>query len=97
MSNQYCLIKASVTQTEETSKTKINYGVSETAFKLRYENHKKNSITSNTKLIQNYQTSIGVLYQQRKFRTFPGKFWKPTNHITKFLNDVCYGNCSTQR
>ena len=33
--------KASVTPNEENSKTKIYYGVSETAFKLRYANHKK--------------------------------------------------------
>ena len=32
--------------------------------KLRYANHKKYSITLNTKLIQNYQTSIGILYQE---------------------------------
>ena len=55
--------KASITPKEENSKTKIYYGVSETAFKLRYGNHKKHSITSNTKLIQNYQTNIGISYQ----------------------------------
>ena len=57
------LHKASITPNEENSKTKIYYGVSETAFKLRYGNHKKHSITSNTKLIQNYQTNIGISYQ----------------------------------
>ena len=30
---------------------------------------KKHSVTSNTKLIQNYQTNIGILYQQTKLRT----------------------------
>ena len=35
------LYKASITPNEENSKTKIYYGVSETAFKLRYANHKK--------------------------------------------------------
>ena len=43
---------------------KIYYGVSETAFKLRYANHKKTFKITNTKLIQNYQTNIGKLYQQ---------------------------------
>ena len=51
---------------------------------------KKHSITSNTKLIQNYQTNIGILYQKIKLRTCPGKFWEPTNHTTKVLNDVSY-------
>ena len=35
------LYKASITPNEENSKTEICYGVSETAFKLRYVNHKK--------------------------------------------------------
>ena len=35
------LYKASIPPNEENSKTKIYYGVSETAFKLRYANHKK--------------------------------------------------------
>ena len=35
------LYKASINPNEENSKTKINYGVSETTFKLRYVNHKK--------------------------------------------------------
>ena len=30
---------------------------------------KKHSVTSNTKLIQNYQTNTGILYQQTKLRT----------------------------
>ena len=84
------LYKASITPNEENSKTKIYYGVSETAFKLRYANHKKHSITSNTKLIQNYQVNIGILYQQTRLRASPGKFWEPTNHTTKVLNDVSY-------
>ena len=32
--------KASITQNEENSKTKISYGVSETVFMLRYANEK---------------------------------------------------------
>ena len=35
------LYKASITTNEENSKTKIYYGVCETAFKRRYANHKK--------------------------------------------------------
>ena len=89
--NEKCLTnnvlhKASITPNEENSKIKIYYGVSETAFKLI----KQHSITSNTKLIQNYQTNIGILYQQTKLRTSPEKIWEPTNHATKVLNDVSY-------
>ena len=51
---------------------------------------KKHSIKSNTKLIQNYQTNIRILYQRTKLRTYPGKFWELTNHTTKFLNDISY-------
>ena len=51
---------------------------------------RKHSATSNTKLIQNYQTNIGIKYQQTKPRTYPGKFWEPTNYTTKVLNDVSY-------
>ena len=53
-------------------------------------NIKKHSITSNTKLIHNYQTNIGILYQQTKRRTDPGKFWEPTKNTTTVLNDVSY-------
>ena len=53
---------------------------------------KKHSITSNTKLIQNYQTNIAISYQQTKLRTYPGKFSEPTNHTTKVLNDVSYAS-----
>ena len=35
------LYQASITTNEENPKTKIYYGVCETAFKLRYANHKK--------------------------------------------------------
>ena len=48
---------------------------------------RKHSTTSNTKLIQNYQTNIGIKYQQTKPL---GKFWELTNHTTKFLNHVTY-------
>ena len=84
------LCKVSITPNEENSKTKIYFGVSETAFKLRCANYIKHSITSNTKLIQNYQTNIGILYQQRKLRTYHGKFWELTNRTTKVLNYVSY-------
>ena len=51
---------------------------------------KKHSIISNTKMIQNYQTNIGILYQQTKLGTYPGKLWEPTNHTINVLNDVSY-------
>ena len=35
------LYKASITTNEENPKIKIYYGISQTAFKLRYANHKK--------------------------------------------------------
>ena len=35
------LYQASITTNEENPKTKIYYGICETAFKLRYANHKK--------------------------------------------------------
>ena len=49
--NEICLTnnilyKASITPKEENSKTKIYYGVSETAFKLRYANHKKKTFNN---------------------------------------------------
>ena len=45
-------------------------------------NMKKHSIVSNTKLIQNYQMNIGILYQQKRLQTYPGEFWEPTNYTT---------------
>ena len=54
------------------------------------QTREKHSITSNTKLIQYYQTNIGISSHQTKLRTHPGKFWEPTNHTTKVLNDVSY-------
>ena len=45
----------------------------------------KNSIMSNTKLIQNYQMNIGISNQQIKLRTYPRKFWEPTSHTNKVL------------
>ena len=51
---------------------------------------KKLSITSNTKLIQSYQTNIGILNQEAKLRTYLENFWEPTNYTTKVLNDVSY-------
>ena len=51
---------------------------------------RKHSTASNIKLIQNYQTNIGIQYQQTKPRTYPGNFWEPTNHTTKVLNNVSY-------
>ena len=84
------LCKASITPNEENSKTKIYYGVSETAFKLRYANHKKtfNNIKyqTDTELSNEYWNIISA----NKIRASPGKFWEPTNHTTKVLNDVSY-------
>ena len=34
---------------------------------------RKHSITSSTKLIQKYQTNIGILYQQKNHQIYPGK------------------------
>ena len=45
-------------------------------------NMKKHSIVSNTKLVQNYQMNIGILCQRKRLRTYPGKFWEPTNYTT---------------
>ena len=42
------------------------------------------------KLIQNYQTNIGMSYQQTKLQAYSWKFWEPTNHTTKALRDVSY-------
>ena len=61
-------------QNEENLKTKIYYGVRETTFKPRYVNHKKHSVTSNIKLMQNYQMNTGILYQQTELRTYLGNF-----------------------
>ena len=75
-------------QTKKNSKTKIYYGVSETAFKLRYANHKKtfNNIKyqTDTELSNEYWNIISAN------KTNPGIFWEPTNHTTKVLNDVSY-------
>ena len=81
-----------VSLNKENSKIKTYYDVSETAFKRRYANHKKHSITSNSKLIQDYQTKIGITYQQANLRTYPGKFWELINHTTKVLNDGFYAS-----
>ena len=58
------LCKASITPNEENSKTKIYSGVSETAFKLKYANHKKtfNNIKhqTNTELSNEYWNIISA-------------------------------------
>ena len=58
------LYKASITTNEENPKTKIFYGVTETAFKLRYANHKKtlNNIKyqNDTKLSNGYRNKISA-------------------------------------
>ena len=41
-------------------------------------------------MIRNCQTDIGIKYQQTKPLAYPGKFWGPTNHSTKVLNNVSY-------
>ena len=73
------LYKVSITPNEENSKTKIYYSNSETAFK----NQKKHSITS-IKLIQNYQTNIGISYQQTDFEHILGNFGNPQIIQPKF-------------
>ena len=45
---------------------------------------KKHSITSNTKLVQNCQTNIGIFYQQTKLRTYENLgTYKSYNQISK--------------
>ena len=67
--NEKCLTnnvlhKASITPNEENSKTKLYYGVSETAFKLRYAKHEKkfNSIKcqTDTELSDEYRNIISA-------------------------------------
>ena len=84
------LYKASITPNEENSKTKFIMVLVKRHLNSDIRTIKKHSITSDTKLIQNYQTNIGILYQQTKLRTSPGKFWEPTNHTTKVLHDIFY-------
>ena len=84
--NKKCLTnnvfsKASITPNEENSK------ISETVFTLvkqysssNMQTIKKHSITSNTKLIQNYQTNIGILYyyiSKKNFKHILGNFGNP--------------------
>ena len=90
--NEKCLTnnvsyKASITKTKKIRKQKFILALVKQHLSSDMRTIKKHSITSNTKLIQNYQTNIGILYQQTKL---PGKFWEPTNHTTKVLNDVSY-------
>ena len=83
--NEKCL--EPIIPNEENSKTKIYYGFSETTFKLRYANHKKNSATSNVKIMQYYQTNIGISCQQTKLS------WKilgTHKSCCIFLKDVFY-------
>ena len=68
--NEKCLTMSS----EENPKTKIYYGVCETAFKPRYANHKKTF--NNIK----YQTDTELSIEN----------WEPTNYTTEVLNDVSY-------
>ena len=63
--NEKCLInnvlyKASIIPNEEDPKTKIYYGVCKTASSADMRTIRKHSTTWNTKLIQNYQTNIGI-------------------------------------
>ena len=59
------LYKASITPNEENSKTKkIIMSLVKQHLSSDMRIIKKHSITSNTELIQNYQTNIGILYQQ---------------------------------
>ena len=70
----HVLFKASITPNEENAKNNIYYDISETAFKLRYANHKKKFNNIKYQTDTNYQTNNGKLYQQTKPRTYPGKF-----------------------
>ena len=79
--NEKCLTnnvfhKASIAPNKKNSKTKIYYGVSETAFKLRYANHKKtfNNIKyqTDTELSNEYWN---ITSAKKKLRTYSGKFW----------------------
>ena len=79
--------KPSITKTKKIRKQKFILALVKQHLSSDMRTIKKHSIISNTKLIQNYQTNIGILYQQTKL---PGKFWEPTNHTTKVLNDVSY-------
>ena len=64
MSNNNVLCKKRITLKEENLKTKVYYGVSETAFKLRYANHKKtfNNIKyqTDTELSNEYRNIISA-------------------------------------
>ena len=79
--NKKCLTnnvfsKASITPNKENSK--IYYGVSYSSSNM--QTIKKNSITSNTKLIQIYQTNIGILYyhiSKKNFKHILGNFGNP--------------------
>ena len=93
--NEKCLInnvlyRASITTREENTKRKIYYGVSKTAFKLKYGNHKKtfNNIKyqTNTELSNEYWNIISA----NKTSNISWKIWEPTNHTTNVLNDVSY-------
>ena len=77
-------------QTKKIRKQNFIMALVKQYLRLDLPNMKKHSIASKTKLIQNYQMNIGILYQQKKFRTYPTKFWEPRNHTTIVLNDVSY-------
>ena len=45
---------------------------------------KKDLVTSNVKIMQYYQTNIGILCQQTKLQSYHGKSWEPTSHAENF-------------
>ena len=45
---------------------------------------KKDLVTSNVKIMQYYQTNIGILCQQTKLQSYHGKSWEPTSHAANF-------------
>ena len=95
LANKKCLTNNVYTkqvshQTKKIRKQKFIMALAKQHLSSDMQTIKKRSITSNIRLIQNYQTNIGTLYQQAKLQTYSGKFWEPTNHTTKVLNNVSY-------
>ena len=64
-------------QTQKIQKQKFVMALEKEHSSSDMQTIKRNSITSNTKLIQNCQTNVGILYQEPKLRTCPGQFIEP--------------------
>ena len=84
------LCQESITTNEENPKTKIYYGVCETAFKLRYANHKKtfNNIKyqTDTKLSNEYWNKISA----NKTSNVSWEILGTHKSYNKISNDVSY-------